>query len=96
MNTKTMLATLVVLASMVIGTVSIGGSASAAKSSAANGIETADVNVHENTEGLGGSQDVRFHEGLCQADISSEALDTANGGCNPPLITPPGNSESKP
>ncbi len=87
-----MLATLVVLASMVIGTISIV--ASAAKGSASNGINTADTNVHDNT-GPVSSQDVRFHEGLCQAGISTLVLESING-CSNPIITPPGNSESKP
>lgn len=94
MDTKTALAAFTILTSLVIGTLSITGSAWAAKSSASNGIDTADTNVHDNT-GLGSSQDVRFHEGLCQAGISTAVLDSI-GGCSNPIITPPGNSENKP
>jgi hypothetical protein len=55
--------------------------ASADKSSGSNGLETADVNVHENTPGhFVGQQDVNFHVGLCQGGHSTEALDQATGG----------------
>ena len=54
------------------------------------GIEIADENVHENTGGVS-HQDIVFHEGLCQAGITTEALENL-GGCD--ILTPPGNSEA--
>ncbi len=94
MHSKTILATLVIVASLTIATISITSPVSAAKSSASNGINTADANVHDNTE-LASNQDVRFHEGLCQAGISTDVLDSI-GGCSNPIITSPGESEHKP
>jgi acyl-coenzyme A thioesterase PaaI-like protein len=43
--------------------------------------------------GLASDQDVRFHEGLCQGGHSTTVLDSI-GGCNNPIITPPGNSDN--
>jgi hypothetical protein len=87
--------TIAVLLLVGTGVLSIGftlqGKA-AAKSSASNGIEIADNKVHENT-GAVSSQDIRFHEGLCQAGITTEALEGL-GGCG--ILTPPGESENKP
>jgi hypothetical protein len=65
---------------------------SADKDKASQGIEKADDKVHENT-GPVSNQDVKFHEGLCQADITTEALEDL-GGCD--ILTPPGESENKP
>jgi hypothetical protein len=53
------------------------------------GIETADENIHENT-GAVSPQDVRFHEGLCQAGITTTALESL-GGCS--ILTAPGQSD---
>ena len=44
------------------------------------GIEEADDNVHFNTGDLS-EQDVRFHEGLCQAGIETDALVDLAGSC---------------
>jgi acyl-coenzyme A thioesterase PaaI-like protein len=66
--------------------------AQAQKESAREGLDTADERVHENT-GLASEPDVRFHEGLCQGGHSTTVLDSI-GGCNNPIITEPGNSES--
>jgi hypothetical protein len=79
----------------LIGTLAAGlnkQDAIAAKSSASNGIEIADNKVHENT-GAVSPQDIRFHEGLCQAGITTEALEGL-GGCG--ILTPPGESEHAP
>lgn len=94
-RTLATLSTIAVLALIGTGALSIGltmQGAVAAKSSASNGIETADNNVHENT-GAVSPQDVRFHEGLCQAGITTEALEGL-GGCG--ILSPPGESEHKP
>jgi hypothetical protein len=53
------------------------------------GIETADEKVHENT-GAVSEQDKRFHEGLCQGGITTEALEDL-GGCD--ILTAPGSSD---
>ena len=66
--------------------------AQAQEDPAREGLDTADKRVHENTE-FGSDQDVRFHEGLCQGGHSTTALDSLDG-CNNPIITEPGNSES--
>jgi hypothetical protein len=55
------------------------------------GIETADDKVHD-IEGAGSEQDVRFHEGLCQAGITTDALGPE--GCDNPVLSPaPGASD---
>jgi hypothetical protein len=51
-------------------------------------IETADEIVH-GAFGLGSEGDVKFHQGLCAAGISTEALEeNVEGGCAglPPII----------
>jgi hypothetical protein len=53
------------------------------------GIETADKNVHENT-GPVSHQDIVLHEGLCQAGITTTALESL-GGCS--ILTAPGQSD---
>lgn len=55
-----------------MATVSIASVASADKDDASEGVEKADDKVHENT-GPVSDQDVKFHEGLCEADITTEA-----------------------
>jgi hypothetical protein len=52
----------------------------------------ADENVHTNTGGVGSAQDFRFHEGLCQAGISTEDLEEATGGAGCAALSPPGSS----
>ena len=89
MNTKITFAIFAIMASMTIGTVLAINPVYADKSSGSNGLETADVNVHENT-GPVSSQDVRFHEGLCQGGHTTEALDGL-GGCD--ILTSPANSD---
>ena len=69
----------------------IGTAATAFAQPQPPGIDVADVNVHENT-GLASNPDVRFHEGLCQAGISTAVLDTLQG-CATPIITAPGESD---
>jgi hypothetical protein len=51
--------------------------------------EHADENVHENT-GPVSEQDVVFHTGLCQAGITTEALEEL-GGCD--ILGSPGQSD---
>ena len=51
--------------------------------------EHADENVHTNT-GAGSEQDVVFHTGLCQAGITTEALEEL-GGCA--ILGSPGQSD---
>ena len=92
MYIKNALAIFVIAAAMVIATVSVAIPASADKSSASEGVEKADDKVHENT-GAVSDQDVRFHEGLCEGGITTEALENL-GGCD--ILTPPGESENKP
>lgn len=49
-------------------------------------IETADEAVHA-VFGLGSEGDVKFHQGLCAAGISTEALDEVGGcGALPPIV----------
>jgi hypothetical protein len=64
-----------------ITAVSTTPAASADKTSGSNGLETADVNVHENTPGGPvGQQDINFHTGLCQGGHSTKALEQVTGG----------------
>jgi len=86
------MAIFLIAASMVIATISMGITAWADKDSSSEGVEKADDKVHENTGGVS-DQDIRFHEGLCEADITTEALEDL-GGCE--ILTPPGESENKP
>jgi hypothetical protein len=92
MDTKMHLPIFVFAAAMVIATVSMAIPALADKDSSSEGVEKADDKVHENT-GPVSDQDVRFHEGLCEAGITTEALEDL-GGCD--ILTPPGESENKP
>jgi hypothetical protein len=56
--------------------------AEAAKSSGSNGLETADINVHENTPvGPKGQQDINFHVGTCQGGHTIEVLESL-GRCS--------------
>ena len=75
MNPNTKLATIVIVALGTIGTTATAF----AQPSDNSGIEIADEKVHENT-GPVSPQDVVFHEGLCQAGITTEALEEL-GGC---------------
>ncbi len=81
MNPNTKLATILIVALGTIGTT--------ATAFAQPGIEIADEKVHENT-GPVSPQDVVFHEGLCQAGITTEALEEL-GGCG--ILTAPGESD---
>ncbi len=84
MNPNIKLATILIAA---LGTV--GTAATAFAQPQPPGIETADENVHENT-GSVSPQDIVFHEGLCQAGITTEALESL-GGCD--ILTSPGQSD---
>jgi hypothetical protein len=80
MSPNIKLATVLIVA---LGT--IGTAATAFAQTTSPGIELADRLLHEAT-GAGGSEDIRFHQGLCQAGITTEALEEL-GGCEilPPL-----------
>ena len=87
MNPNIKLATILIAALGTVGTTSTAF----AKETPPGIAEHADENVHTNTGGLGSEQDFRFHEGLCQAGISTEDLEGAvPGGCAG--LEPPGNS----
>ena len=92
MDTKNLLAILVIAASLVIA-VPMVTQASADKSSGSNGLEKADKNVHDNTGGLGSGPDLKFHEGTCQGGHSTDALDNL-GGCD--ILPEPGESGNHP
>ena len=85
MNSNVKLAALFVAA---LGTIGTAATAAFAQPEPP-GIERADVNVHENT-GPVSHQDIVFHEGLCQAGITTEALEGL-GGCE--ILTSPGQSD---
>jgi hypothetical protein len=52
------------------------------KSSASHGLNTADVNIHNDTPGgFTGKQDLNFHVGTCNGGHSTTALDSI-GGCS--------------
>jgi hypothetical protein len=92
MSYSSKMAGLVLIAGLVIGTALVATPVVADKSSASNGLEIADLKIHENT---GLEQDIRFHEGTCQGGHTTTVLQGL-GGCNPPptgLITDPGNSD---
>ncbi len=74
---------------VVVALASIGTTATAlAQPSDNQGIERADRNVHEHAP----QADIVFHEGLCQAGISTQALGPQ--GCdNPVLSEAPGRSD---
>lgn len=75
---------------IVVALGTIGTAATAFAKETPPGIaEHADDNVHDNT-GPVSDQDVAFHEGLCQAGITTEALEGL-GGCG--VLTPPGESD---
>jgi hypothetical protein len=66
------------------------------KENAQDGLNEADVNVHENTDSEIGDlseQDIRFHEGTCQGGHSTDVLDTITGGGCPTEGFDPGNSD---
>jgi hypothetical protein len=91
------IATLVLVAVLVtavttISTLSPMALAAKPSNPGSSGLERADQNVHENTGGPGSPQDIRFHEGTCQGGHSTAALGPS--GCNNPLITAPGNSDT--
>jgi hypothetical protein len=73
------LATILIVA---LGT--IGTTATAFAQTTDPGIELADRLLHEAT-GAGSTEDIHFHQGLCQAGITTEALEEL-GGCE---ILPP-------
>jgi hypothetical protein len=73
-----------ITASMAIALASvIAPIAVADKSSGSNGLETADIKVHENTGGLS-AQDFNFHVGTCQGGHTTSTLNevTQGAGCS--------------
>jgi len=89
-SNPTRLATMLMV---VVALASIGTTATAFAKETPPGIaEHADENVH-NIAGTGSQQDVRFHEGLCQAGISTEALGPQ--GCDNQLLSDPGASDNR-
>jgi hypothetical protein len=89
LNTRTYLAIFLIATSIAIGTTtSIATPALADKSSGDNGLDKADVNIHDNT-GFGSQPDIRHHEGTCQGGHEVHITD----GCDNALITDPGNSD---
>jgi hypothetical protein len=93
LNTRTYLAIFLIAASIAVTTTSLATQVSADKNSGRdNGLDKkADENVHNNVPGgLGGDIDKKFHEGLCQGGLSTDALDSI-GGCD--VLTDPGNSD---
>jgi hypothetical protein len=93
LNARTYLAIFLIATSIAVATTSIATMASADKSSASNGLDEADENVHEKTpEGFAGDQDIRFHEGTCQGGHPVDIPE----GCGNDLITGPGESENHP
>jgi hypothetical protein len=78
MNTNTKLTTMLVVALGALGT-----TAPAFAQTFNPGIELADELVHE----FAPEADIPFHQGLCEAGITTEALEEL-GGCEilPPLI----------
>jgi hypothetical protein len=90
MNPNIKLATMFIV--VALGTIGTTASTAFAKETPPGIANQADENVHDNTGGLGSAQDFRFHEGLCQAGISTEALEEATDGAGCDALTPPGNS----
>jgi hypothetical protein len=79
------LAIFLIAASIAMGAVSIVTPVSANIEDKQNGRDNgldphADDNVHDNTGGLGGDVDKRFHEGLCQGGLSTDDLEAAFPG----------------
>ena len=89
MNPTLKLATITIVALAALGTTATTAFAKETPPGIAN---HADENVHTNTGGVGSQQDFRFHEGLCQAGISTEALEEATNGAGCDALSPPGNS----
>jgi hypothetical protein len=79
MNPNVKLATILIVA---LGTVGTAATAFAEPNQA--GIERADRLLHE-AAGAGSQTDIVFHQGLCRAGITTEALEEL-GGCE---ILPP-------
>jgi hypothetical protein len=75
-----------------LGTETIGP-VSAQVDPARQGLDRADQNIHENTDSTPGdlsSQDVRFHEGICQGGHSTTVLDQITGGQGCSALGSPG------
>jgi len=90
MNTNPKLATMFII--VALGTIGTTGVTAFALETPPGIAEHADENVHTNTGGVGSEQDFRFHEGLCQAGISTEALEEATQGEGCDALSPPGES----
>ena len=76
-----------------IGIVGITTTDAFAQDPARQGLDRADVNIHENTDSTPGDlseQDVRFHEGTCQGGHSTTVLDTLFPGQGCDALGSPG------
>lgn len=91
MNPNVKLATMFILALGTIGTTATAFAQTEEAELGGEGIEIADEAIHERfppEEGEAASeQDIRFHQALCEAGITTRALEEL-GGCEilPPLI----------
>ncbi|HEY6657046.1 MAG TPA: hypothetical protein VIZ62_00825 [Nitrososphaeraceae archaeon] len=93
MIARTYLALFLVATSIAIGTTtSIATTAFADKSSGSNGLEKADKLIHDHFGGLS-DKDVKWHEGICQGEHSTKALDEATNGAGCSALGDPGNSD---
>jgi hypothetical protein len=90
MNPNTKLATMFIVV-VVLGTIGTTATTAFAKETPPGIALEADDKVHD-IDDVGSQQDVRFHEGLCQAGITTDAL--GEQGCDNPVLTPaPGASD---
>lgn len=93
MKTHRFWAIFLIATSIAVGIPSLGTAAFADKSDASKGTEVADPKVHENTGSTPedpSDQDIRFHEGMCQGDLTTEVLESI-GGCD--ALSDPGESD---
>ena len=89
MNPNVKLATMFIVALGTVGTTATAFAQTDEEEETELGgdaIEIADEAVHENS-GPGSEQDILFHQALCEAGITTEALEEL-GGCDilPPLV----------
>jgi len=99
LNTRTYLAIFLIATSIAMATLSLTSVASADKgdkSHADDGLNNADVKVHEGTGSTPDNpsdQDIRFHEGTCKGGHTTDVLESI-GGCD--ALSEPGNSDNHP
>jgi hypothetical protein len=97
MTTKIGIATAVVVTTLLLLGTELGtgtiAPVTAQVDPARQGLDRADRNIHENTDSTPGdlsSQDVRFHQGICQGGHSTTVLDQITGGQGCSALSPPG------